>query len=88
MDSVTETASIVQRLWNFCNVLKDDGVSYGDYVEQLTYLLFLKMEDEGNGHVQRLSRIPEAYRWPSLVKLSGLDLEAHYLATLQLFHRN
>ena len=36
----------VQKLWNYCNVLRDDGVSYGDYVEQLTYLLFLKMDDE------------------------------------------
>jgi len=37
---------IVQRLWNYCNVLRDDGLSYGDYVEQLTYLLFLKMAHE------------------------------------------
>jgi type I restriction enzyme M protein len=37
---------VIQRLWNYCNVLRDDGVSYGDYVEQLTYLLFLKMADE------------------------------------------
>ena len=36
---------IVQKLWNYCNVLRDDGMSYGDYVEQLTYLLFLKMAD-------------------------------------------
>ena len=42
----TEASTIVQRLWNYCNVLRDDGVSYGDYVEQLTYLLFLKMADE------------------------------------------
>ena len=41
-----ESSSIVQRMWNYCNVLRDDGVSYGDYVEQLTYLLFLKMADE------------------------------------------
>ena len=40
------SATIVQRLWNYCNVLRDDGVCYGDYVEQLTYLLFLKMDDE------------------------------------------
>ncbi len=39
-------ASIVQKLWNYCNVLRDDGMSYGDCVEQLTYLLFLKMADE------------------------------------------
>ena len=37
---------IVQKLWNYCNILRDDGMSYGDYVEQLTYLLFLKMDDE------------------------------------------
>ena len=40
------TTAIVQKLWNYCNVLRDDGMSYGDYVEQLTYLLFLKMADE------------------------------------------
>ena len=39
------TATIVQKLWNYCNVLRDDGMSDGDYVEQLTYLLFLKMAD-------------------------------------------
>lgn len=43
---LNDPASIVQKLWNYCNVLRDDGVSYGDYVEQLTYLLFLKMADE------------------------------------------
>jgi hypothetical protein len=39
-------STLVQKLWNYCNVLRDDGMSYGDYVEQLTYLLFLKMADE------------------------------------------
>ena len=43
---MTEESTIVQRLWNYCNVLRDDGVSYGDYVEQLTYFLFLKMAHE------------------------------------------
>jgi hypothetical protein len=43
---MTEAAAIVQRVWNYCNVLRDDGVSYGDYLEQLTYLLFLKMAEE------------------------------------------
>ena len=41
-----ESPQIVQRLWNFCDILRDDGVSHGDYVEQLTYLLFLKMDQE------------------------------------------
>ncbi len=41
---MTTSSTIVQRLWNYCNVLRDDGMAYGDYVEQLTYLLFLKMD--------------------------------------------
>lgn len=40
------TESIVSKVWNYCNILRDDGVSYGDYLEQLTYLLFLKMAYE------------------------------------------
>jgi len=43
------SSTIVQKLWNYRNVLRDDGMSYGDYVEQLTYLLFLKMADERAG---------------------------------------
>ncbi len=44
--SSNHSQQIVQKLWNYCNVLRDDGLSYGDYVEQLTYLLFLKMAHE------------------------------------------
>jgi len=51
------SANIVQKLWNYCNVLRDDGMSYGDYVEQLTYLLFLKMADERT-KAKRMPRIP------------------------------
>ena len=43
---MSDSATIVQRLWNYCNVLRDDGLSYQDYLEQLTFLLFLKMADE------------------------------------------
>ncbi len=43
------SSAIVQKLWNYCNVLRDDGMSYGDYVEPLRYLLFLKMAKEGTG---------------------------------------
>jgi type I restriction enzyme M protein len=74
----TEPATIIQRLWNYCNVLRDDGVSYGDYVEQLTYLLFLKMDDERAGEMGLPSAIPEAYNWASLHDLSGVALETHY----------
>jgi HsdM N-terminal domain len=63
---ITSSATIVQRLWNYCNVLRDDGMSYGDYVEQLTYLLFLKMADEQEraGHFRRLA---EYQRKPPVV---------------------
>ena len=53
-----ESSTIVQRLWNYCNVLRDDGMSYGDYVEQLTYLLFLKMDDENVQHAGQAQRHP------------------------------
>ncbi len=72
-------ASIVQKLWNFCSVLRDDGMSYGDYVEQLTYLLFLKMADErSKPPYNRKSPIPAAYNWQSLLKKDGEDLFDHY----------
>ncbi len=72
------SSSIVQRLWNYCNVLRDDGVSYGDYVEQLTYLLFLKMADEQVHELGRASAIPEALNWQTLLRRDGDDLEIHY----------
>ena len=43
---MAQSTQLVQKLWNYCNILRDDGLSYGDYVEQLTFLLFLKMADE------------------------------------------
>ncbi|MFW9890343.1 MAG: N-6 DNA methylase [Candidatus Thorarchaeota archaeon] len=71
--------SIVQRLWNYCDVLRDDGVSYGDYVEQLTYLLFLKMADEqAKPPYKREAIIPVGLDWESLRKLDGVDLEKQY----------
>ena len=74
----TQSATIVQRLWNYCNVLRDDGVSYGDYVEQLTYLLFLKMDDENNLYLGKPSVIPPDLNWQSLMSKSGEALETHY----------
>ncbi len=61
------SSTIVQRLWNYCNVLRDDGMSYGDYVEQLTYLLFLKMDEENAapGQAQQPSR--PSCGWSSLL---------------------
>lgn len=74
----------VQKLWNYCNVLRDDGVSYGDYVEQLTYLLFLKMDDEQTKPpFNRLSKIPKNLNWESLLKKDGDELEVHYRHILE-----
>ena len=80
-----ESSTIVQRLWNYCNVLRDDGMSYGDYVEQLTYLLFLKMDDEDVHVLSKPSAIPAEYNWASLRSLSGDELESHYRQILTAF---
>jgi len=79
-----ESASIVQRVWNYCNVLRDDGVSYGDYVEQLTYLLFLKMADEQTKPpFNKPSAIPQGLDWQSLTAKDGTELEIHYRHLLE-----
>jgi len=78
------TANIVQKLWNYCNVLRDDGMSYGDYVEQLTYLLFLKMADErSRPPYNQPSSIPEEYNWKSLLQKDGEKLFEHYRHLLE-----
>ena len=80
----TESSAIVQKLWNYCNVLRDDGVSYGDYVEQLTYLVFLKMADEQTKPpLNKKSAIPKDYNWESLITKDGVDLEVHYRNVLE-----
>jgi len=77
-------AAIVQKMWNFCNVLRDAGLSYGDYIEQLTYLLFLKMAEERKKLFPKESPlIPRNLDWPSLVEKSGSDLETHYRKILE-----
>lgn len=81
---MTDAATLVSKLWNYCNVLRDDGVSYGDYVEQLTYLMFLKMDDEQtNPPFNRESRVPPEYNWESLRKKDGDELEIHYRHLLE-----
>lgn len=77
-------AEIVSKLWNYCNVLRDDGMSYGDYVEQLTYLLFLKMADErSKPPYNQPSIVPDKYSWTSLIRQDGDDLFDHYRHTLE-----
>ena len=74
---------LVQRLWNYCNVLRDDGLSYGDYVEQLTYLLFLKMADEQTKPpFNRPAFTPEGLDWQSLLARDGDELEVYYRRVL------
>lgn len=77
-------SAIVSKVWSFCNTLRDDGVGYGDYLEQLTYLLFLKMADEYSRppHNRKVS-IPARYNWESLTNKKGAELEAHYTILLR-----
>ncbi len=75
----TNSQYIVQKLWNYCNILRDDDMSYGDYVEQLTYLLFLKMAHERTQPpYNQPSRIPRDHDWESLLRRDGDELETHY----------
>src|SRR5260370_37618690 len=77
-DSLTNgngiTREIVAKLWNLCNVLRDDGVTYTDYVTELTFLLFLKMLAE-TGHEERL---PTGYRWEKLARAEGIEQLEYY----------
>ncbi len=81
---MTDPKQLVQKLWNYCDILRDDGLSYGDYVEQLTFLLFLKMDDERTKPpFNKKSDIPKEYNWQSLLEKDGAELEAHYINLLQ-----
>jgi type I restriction enzyme M protein len=78
------TESIVSKVWSFCHTLRDDGVGYGDYLEQLTYLIFLKMADEYSKppHNRKVG-VPARYAWPVLRPLKGAPLEVHYVEALR-----
>jgi type I restriction enzyme M protein len=75
---MSTTTDIVARLWSLCNVLRDDGVTYNEYVTELTYLLFLKMLEE----TRRENRLPESYRWRILAKKEGIEQLDYYKAML------
>ena len=71
---MVSTGDIVAKLWSLCHVLRDDGVTYNEYVTELTYLLFLKMLEE----TRKEERLPKAYRWGQLAKRDGLDQLDYY----------
>ena len=78
------TSAIISKVWGMCNPLRDDGVSYGDYLEQLTYLIFLKMSDEySKPPYNKETNIPAGYSWADMNTLKGAELEQQYKATLE-----
>lgn len=79
-----QSSSIVSKVWGMCNPLRDDGVSYGDYLEQLTYLIFLKMSDEySQPPYNRSTGIPKGFAWSDMNALKGAELEEQYKLTLE-----
>lgn len=79
-----QTSTIISKVWGMCNPLRDDGVSYGDYLEQLTYLIFLKMSDEySKPPYKRDTGIPSGYTWADMNTLTGAELENQYKSTLE-----
>ena len=83
-------SDIVQKLWGFCHTLRHDGIDYGDYIEQLTYLLFLKMADErgidlsrATFRTERIARAEVDCSWPTLAEKSGTALTDHYVDVLR-----
>jgi type I restriction enzyme M protein len=79
-----QSSTIVSKVWGMCGPLRDDGVSYGDYLEQLTYLIFLKMSDEyGKPPYNRNTGIPAGYTWTDINTLKGAELEEKYKSILE-----
>ena len=79
-----QTSTIISRVWGMCNPLRDDGISYGDYLEQLTYLIFLKMADEySKPPYNKDSGIPTGCTWADMNTLTGAALESQYKTTLE-----
>lgn len=79
-----QTSSIISKVWGMCGPLRDDGVSYGDYLEQLTYLIFLKMSDEyAKPPYKRQTGIPAGCSWADMCDLKGTELEEKYKTILE-----
>jgi type I restriction enzyme M protein len=83
-DARADSRRLVAKLWSYCNVLRDAGLSAIDYLEQLTYLLFLKMADErANSRLRPERIVPEGCDWASLLTKDGDELETHYRHVLE-----
>jgi type I restriction enzyme M protein len=84
-------SDVVQKLWGFCHTLRHDGIDYGDYIEQITFLLFLKMAHERDRDLRKLpfttaggKKVTVDCSWPTLAKVSGTSLTAHYADILRV----
>ncbi len=82
-----ENQNLVAKVWNYAHVLRDQGVSYGDYLEQITYLLFLKMDQERDEFIGEPSAVPKEHRWSKLASLDGEAMDAQYRKTLAALSR-
>lgn len=80
---MNEYVSLVSKVWNYAHVLRDEGIAYGDYLEQITYLLFLKMDDEREHLLGEGSQIPDQWKWAQLRGKRGDELELQYRHTLE-----
>ena len=79
-----QTTAIISKVWGMCSPLRDDGVGYGDYLEQLTYLIFLKMSDEySKPPYKKDTGIPAGYGWSDMSSLKGAELEEKYKKILE-----
>ena len=81
--NISNEQTLVKKVWNLATTLAGTGVGFTDYITQLTYLLFLKMDDENVKLFAEESAIPEGYRWSDLIELDGLDLIEQYEKTLK-----
>ena len=79
--------SLVAKVWNYAHVLRDDGVSFGDYLGQISFLLFLKMDKERTEHLGEPSALPVDCQWDAIAARAGEDLERRYKAILEELSR-
>ncbi|HPO20845.1 MAG TPA: class I SAM-dependent DNA methyltransferase [Rubrivivax sp.] len=83
----SDHSALVSKVWNYAHVLRDQGIGYGDYVEQITFLLFLKMDQERADLLGEPSTIPAPWRWDQLAPLAGDELEIQYRHALEALAR-